>query len=125
MEVKTIHKVIAGVWAGMLALVAGIFILALYFSVTAPENFQVSQGLAVLLLVVAEVALFYLAPLTLVIIAAFFIKDWWEENRKSSVTEKRSEISDVETELRSLRTSVEIIQEKITHIENILEKVSD
>jgi uncharacterized membrane protein len=123
MEVKTIHKTLAGVWALVLAGVIMLFLLAAYFS--APSNYQASTGLGFLLLSVLQMAVFYLAPLTFIIVAALFVRDWWMENRRCMVIEKRAESTGLETELRALRQSVETMEGKINRIEDILEKVSD
>ncbi|MFA7153147.1 MAG: hypothetical protein WC072_05075 [Methanoregulaceae archaeon] len=123
MEVKTIHKTLAGVWALVLAGVIMLFLLAAYFSAT--SNYQASTGLGFLLLSVLQMAVFYLAPLTFIIVAALFVRDWWMENRRCMVIEKRAESTGLETELRALRQSVETMEGKINRIEDILEKVSD
>jgi peptidoglycan hydrolase CwlO-like protein len=52
------------------------------------------------------------------------IKEWVE--RQGSVSEDaRSELSDVRTEIRLLRQTVETMQKKVDNIENILEKVAE
>jgi hypothetical protein len=125
MEVKTIHKVLAVVWAVLLALVAGIFVLALYFSVTSPANYQATSGLGFLFMAVLQGGVFYLAPFTFIIVAGLFLRDWWIESRKLSAGGKGPVTPGFEHELRSLRQSVEALQRKINHIESILEQVSE
>ena len=125
MEVKTIHKALAAAWAVLLAIVVGIFILAAYFSITSPGNYQTTTGLGFLLMSVLQVGVFYLAPLTFVIVAALFLRDWWIESRKLSEGGKGPVTPGFEHELRSLRQSVEDLQGKINNIESILEKVSE
>jgi len=49
----------------------------------------------------------------------------WVEKQTGSLSDTRSEVADLKTEIRFLTQSIEAMQKKVDNIEHILEKVSD
>jgi len=52
------------------------------------------------------------------------IRDWVEK-QIGSVSDRKSDMADIKRELSQIRQTVDLMQKKIDHIEQILETVSD